>query len=428
LLEHNLFNFETLKVFKSVSVFAAVSLITSGISFLLLPVLTKYLSKEDYGLLSIFTVSIRFLVLLISLGITSLLMTYIFEKDKLSLSSYFKTYYIIILFNCFIASFLIIIGFIFFDDFHEIPKKIAVLVPLIAAGVIFYELILSLMTHKQQIKKFAFTSLSKFVFEALMSLLFVIFFLYKWEGRIGALVLSLIFISFVGFSYLKKENLLKGKFDIKKLKEMVVLGSPLLVLEFSTAISAISDRFFIEHFLGLSQTGVYGVAFLVASIVLVSVSSLTNVFRPLIYNKIQNYPQDKKSLSLISLQHHISLLALTILIVCVLKKIIFAYFIDVKFSASEELVWPMACGFFFWGLNVFYLSYFIFEKESKIIFIVSIFHILSTVLLNYLFIPVYGLMGASYTPLITNFFGSIIVFVLFHFYLKPQLLVKYNLR
>jgi O-antigen/teichoic acid export membrane protein len=42
------------KVFKSVSVFAGVSIITSGISFLFLPILTKYLSQEDYGILSVF--------------------------------------------------------------------------------------------------------------------------------------------------------------------------------------------------------------------------------------------------------------------------------------------------------------------------------------------------------------------------------------
>ena len=43
-----------MKVFKSVSVFAVVTIISSGISFLLLPILTKYLSKEDYGILSLF--------------------------------------------------------------------------------------------------------------------------------------------------------------------------------------------------------------------------------------------------------------------------------------------------------------------------------------------------------------------------------------
>ena len=43
-----------MKVFTSVSVFAVVTIISSGISFLLLPILTKYLSKEDYGILSLF--------------------------------------------------------------------------------------------------------------------------------------------------------------------------------------------------------------------------------------------------------------------------------------------------------------------------------------------------------------------------------------
>ena len=104
------------------------------------------------------------------------------------------------------------------------------------------------------------------------------------------------------------------------------------------------------------------------------------------------------------------------------------YFIDIKFSSSQEIVSPIACGFFFWGLNIFYLSYFIFEKQNKTIFILSILSICLNLVLNYILIPVFGIIGAGYATLATYFFVGIIVFLLFHFHLKPQLLIKYNLK
>ncbi|MBL6871948.1 MAG: oligosaccharide flippase family protein [Flavobacteriales bacterium] len=417
-----------MKVFKSVSVFAVVTIISSGISFLLLPILTKYLSKEDYGILSLFNASTRFFSILISLGVTSILMTKIFKTDNFSLSSYFKTYYVLILLNCFVVSIFVIISFLYFDDFFGIPKKIALFIPLISLGILFYELILSLMIYKRQPLKYAITALSKFGLEILLTLFFVVFLFYNWEGRVGALIITIIFVNVISLRYLKKEKLLNGKFDITKLKEMVLFGAPFLMFDFSTVVLNLSDRYFIEYFLGLSEAGIYGIGSLVGSLVLIAVNSLINVFRPIIYEKISCYLQEKRSLRNISIQYFITLLAATIFLVFVLKKIIFIYFIDAKFFASEEIVWTIAFGFFYWGLYAFYLSYFIFEKQTKTIFIVSFLLIFLNLALNYILIPKFGIIGAGYATLATYFFGGITVYLLFIFRLKPQLLLKYKLK
>jgi len=417
-----------LKVFKSVSVFASVTIITSGISFLLLPILTKYLSKEDYGILSLFNASTRFFSILISLGVTSILMTKIFKNDKLSFSSYLKTYYFFMLLNCFILSIFVVISLLFFDDFFGIPKKIALFIPLTSLGLLFYELILSIMVYKHQAFNYAITALSKFGLEILLTLFFVVFLFYNWEGRVGALIIAIIFINVTSLRYLKKEKLLNGKFDITKLKEMVLFGAPFLMFDFSTIILNLSDRFFIEHFLGISETGIYGIGSLVGSLVLIGINSLLNVFRPIIYEKTSSYAQEKPSLRKISTQYLITLLIITLFLVLVLNKIIFLYFIDAKFYASQEIVWTIACGFFFWGLHSFYLSYFIFEKKTKTIFIVSILSIFLNLVLNYIMIPKFGVIGAGYATLATYFLGGIIVYLLFHFKLKPQLLIKYKLK
>ena len=355
-------------------------------------------------------------------------MTKIFKNDKLSFSSYLKTYYFFMLLNCFILSIFVVISLLFFDDFFGIPKKIALLIPLTSLGLLFYELILSIMVYKHQAFNYAITALSKFGLEILLTLFFVVFLFYNWEGRVGALIIAIIFINVTSLRYLKKEKLLNGKFDITKLKEMVLFGAPFLMFDFSTIILNLSDRFFIEHFLGISETGIYGIGSLVGSLVLIGINSLLNVFRPIIYEKTSSYAQEKPSLRKISTQYLITLLIITLFLVLVLNKIIFLYFIDAKFYASQEIVWTIACGFFFWGLHSFYLSYFIFEKKTKTIFIVSILSISLNLVLNYIMIPKFGVIGAGYATLATYFLGGIIVYLLFHFKLKPQLLIKYKLK
>ena len=71
-----------MELLKHISGYTLISVITGAISFLLLPILTKHLSPEDYGILSIFNASTRFLAALIPLGMSNLLLVYLIEKKK----------------------------------------------------------------------------------------------------------------------------------------------------------------------------------------------------------------------------------------------------------------------------------------------------------------------------------------------------------
>tara|TARA_B100000767_G_C19602157_1_gene466126 strand:+ start:282 stop:467 length:186 start_codon:yes stop_codon:yes gene_type:complete len=58
----------------------------------------------------------------------------------------------------------------------------------------------------------------------------------------------------------------------------------------------------------------------------------------------------------------------------------------------------------------------------------SILSISLNLALNYILIPKFGIIGAGYATLATYFFGGTTVYLLFHFNLKPQLLIKYKLK
>lgn len=414
--------FVSLKLLKSISIFSTVSIITSGISFLLLPILTTYLTKSDYGILSLFNASIRLLVIIISMGGINVLMLYLFKKDKATLSSYFKSFYGLILFNSFILTIIISFSLLFIDDFFGIPKELAIFIPIIAFGVLLYELVISLMVYKKDVRSYAVTALSKFGLEIFFTLLFVVIFLYNWKGRISSLVISLILINIFSLIYLKKEKLLNGKFNFVKLKDLLKLGSPLIIMDLATIVLNLSDRFFIEHLLGLNETGVYSIGYLIGSIILIGLNSLTNVFRPMIYEKLENYNVEKKNLIKMSWQFLLVLLSGTLFLIFILKEIIFNYFIDTKFLESANIVLPIACGFFFWGLYSFYVSYFIYFKQEKIIFWISIFSVLLNLYLNYMFIIKFNIIGAAYATFLTYLISGLIIYLLFQIQLKPKLI------
>ncbi|MCB0380168.1 MAG: oligosaccharide flippase family protein, partial [Flavobacteriales bacterium] len=91
-----------MNILKKISVFTGVNVISSGISFLLLPVLTKYLSPEDYGVLSLFTAATSFIVALLSFGTTNIIMVKLYS-EKNNFGSYFRTFLGLITLNMLIT-------------------------------------------------------------------------------------------------------------------------------------------------------------------------------------------------------------------------------------------------------------------------------------------------------------------------------------
>ncbi len=78
--------------------------------------------------------------------------------------------------------------------------------------------------------------------------------------------------------------------------------------------------------------------------------------------------------------------------------------------------------------SVFIESLILELKKTKTIFMFSILSISLNLALNYILIPKFGIIGAGYATLATYFFGGTTVYLLFHFNLKPQLLIKYKLK
>lgn len=390
-----------MNILKKISVFTGVNVISSGISFLLLPVLTKYLSPEDYGVLSLFTAATSFIVALLSFGTTNIIMVKLYS-EKNNFGSYFRTFLGLITLNMLITVVLFLLITMVSPNFMGLPKYLILFVPIVAIGVVFFETISTLMTYKKQTIKFALFSLFKFFIEIGLVILFVIVLNYTWKGRILALFLSLLVIGIFGYRYLVSEDLLKGKLQFVFYKNLLKEGSPLILMSVSIMVMNLSDRFYLEKMVGLKETGLYSVAYSIASIELLVIGASMNVFRPMIYDYLENIKENKKRLLNLSLVFILLTLGIFI-IIAFSNEFIFKYFLEVSYESASIFVIPLTLSSLFWGIFSFYISYYLYYKKNRIIGLFSVIGIVINLVLNYYYILYYGAVGAAYATLITYF-------------------------
>jgi O-antigen/teichoic acid export membrane protein len=70
-------------LFQSAGIYTAAHLLTASVPFLLLPILTRYLTPADYGIVAMFQVILGIVSALIGLSIHGAIGRQYFEKDTI---------------------------------------------------------------------------------------------------------------------------------------------------------------------------------------------------------------------------------------------------------------------------------------------------------------------------------------------------------
>ena len=408
-----------MELLKHISGYTLISVITGAISFLLLPILTKHLSPEDYGILSIFNASTRFLAALIPLGMSNLLLVYLIEKKKeypLYLKSFVKTTFII----CVFCTTVISIILFFINDLFGLPPLLAISLPLIALMIVYLETISSYFIYLKQFKNYAKYTLVKFFIEIALVIVLVILYPFNWKGRIAALAISLLLICIYATFYFVKNKILQLRIKTTyHNKDLIKKGSPLVFMGISIMVMNLSDRFFIEYFVGLKETGIYGIASTLAGILLMIIGALLNVLRPIIYEKLK-LGDNLKELNKLTFKFTTGLLTASVLLYFS-TPILFKHMINERFHNALELTSPLIFSLFFWGIYSYFSSFLMYLNQTKIIGVISILSTIFNLFLNYFFVLHYGSIGAAYSTLITYFVISIIIYIFYLLLLKKHL-------
>ena len=407
-----------MNLLKKISFFATISVATSLVSFLLLPILTKYLSPEDYGVLSIYSAITRFLIAIIPLGTINIL-TITLIKDLGLFKKQFKSFLQLSFLNAVLISLLIFIyTSVTNSSFFGLPKWLALATPIFACGVIYYDAFTNISIFRQQKKWFSIFSISKFSIEIGVSLLLIILLGFKWEGRIVGIFVSLVISLYLGIYYVKKERLYLPIKDIDKenMFSLVKSGLPLTLMTLSITVMNLSDRLFIEKMLSLKEVGVYNIAATISSIEMIIVTASISVFRPLIYRRLKKGEKD-----FVLQLTNLVLLSATLLFLYLTTDFIFDNFINERYSSGRNYVFIIALGFLFWGIYNFYISYILYFDKHQINAYISVVGMVLNLFLNYLLIQKIGVLGAAYATAITYIIMSLIVFV-FSYKAKKQLM------
>lgn len=397
---------------KNIGVYALGNALNGAIPFLLLPVLTTYLSKESYGILANLELILGLCMPLIGLNTGTALGRYFFDLDRDKYSAMVFNYMVLLITVSAIAS----VSLLAFDSYiaqHlEIPPHTLWVVIIIAFCKQVLETRLTIYRVQQKPVGFSLLRILSTAFDLSLSIVLVVLINQSWEGRFYAQLMAYAAFAVVSIFLLIKHGWIRLEYSKKQLKQIVHFGVPLIPHAFGGVLLAFGDRWIITQELGISETGIYFVGYQVGMVMSLIQTSFNQAWSPWFYKQLTTPVAGiKTKIVKITYLYSIGLLILAGLLY-LLVPAIFKYFIGSSFSHAEAVVGWVLLGYAFNGVYKMMVNYLLFLKKTTIIGVLTIFTAGLNIALNFWLIPDRGIIGAAQATLIAFVFQLLVVSII----------------
>ena len=391
------------KELKSSIAYTLSNLIIKGLSIFTLPFFTNTLSLEEVGVTSIYSTWSSLLGVVASLSLcSSAFHVGLFEKKE---DRNVFTSSILVLSS--LSTLLLFIIYILFSDFFDKFIKLdASLIILMFIGffvVPAFDLWIARKKYEFEYKKSVILSLLVSFLAIISSIMAISFFAGYSDVNLGKVKLFSHYIIMYLFSLIIYVLILKKskfKINLKYWTYILPICLPLIIHTLSKHIMDTSDRLMIDYFIGTDAAGVYGTLYNIGSLSLIVWGAINGSLTPYMYNALS----DKQTVRL-KLDKIIKILLLffgcvSIVISLVAPEVVLVLTND-EYYEYVYLIPPISAGIYLTSVYNIYANVLSFEKKTKIIMVNTICASFINIVLNLIFIPLLGVISASYTTLIS---------------------------
>jgi O-antigen/teichoic acid export membrane protein len=410
---------------KDSGIYTFSTILGRGINIFLLPIYTRYLTTNEYGIIEILAITFTLLNLILPLEISQALARFVPDpKNKINKSSYATVAFWFTALAFGIGSLFVFWAPDFFANIiltgpgHKLIIKLAAIAMLLTA---LKNLIVNQLRINLQSMASAISSITYGLIMALMSVLLIVKFNYGVEGYIWGQITASALTLILGLFFSKKSIPISFHFEYGKLKEMLTFSAPLVLSSAAVYVNMFTDRWMLRYWLGLNEVGIYSVSYRVAALLGIILAPFQMSLTPIIYRQYKD-KDTPATIDKLFKYFLIIIIPLTGLLGFFAKEIIRILSGTEYYSADRQVLL----------LSIATIMMFIYNfspglaiaKKTKLIAMINIITALVNIYLNFLFIPIYGRMGAATATLIASFISMIFYFPLSNKFYKISYSIK----
>jgi O-antigen/teichoic acid export membrane protein len=223
---------------------------------------------------------------------------------------------------------------------------------------------------------------------------------------------SLLFCVLINYTYIKRSNIKLPRlhdFDRSECVRLLKMSAPLMLNTVVVILYFKADQIMLGKMLGLKELGLYSAGVQVSSIIGLFPSMVMGAIFPYMTKWTLNSSKNNNVVYLY--QVFIAFYAVIAIPLFFLSEYVFKTLYGELFLTSSEVLKIHLIGFLFVYIGSISGSIIIIRNLEWLSAIRSIFSLLMNIILNYYFIPVYGIYGAAWATVITQLVSNYIFYL-----------------
>lgn len=389
------------KILKNTIYYSVGEIFPRIISFIMLPIYTRYLSPSDYGIIAYTSTIVSFLYVLGSFSLNSYVLRFYFDYENVSdqkkiigtAHSFIILLNLLILFLAFLCMPSLVSTFnlqIPWEPFFKMAFITNFLDSISIIPMVVYRV-------RRDAFKFMVLGLSKSIVAVVLTVYFVIYCNMGVLGNYWALLYCNLFFSIIYLLVIKQHAYYTIKF--KFLKEGLKFSAPLLPGAICYMLLTISDRIILERNVCIADLGIYNVACTMALALNIVVQSGYKSIEPEVFRRygsadFYSFTQRAKNI-------YFCAIFVFAMIISLFSQEVFTIMTSEGFHKGYYLVPALIIGGVMTGQNVIYGCVLQCEKRSKIIGLSTLLGAAISIITNILLVPVWGVYAAAFASAIS---------------------------
>jgi O-antigen/teichoic acid export membrane protein len=400
-----------MRILKNSAVYLGSSLINKAIPFLLLPILTNYLSPQEYGLLSIFQILITFYNPIVGMAINTNIAKNYFNYGKEELGTLVGNIFLVLFASTSLIFAITFLGTLFQETIFSIPRGWVRAMPLLSFMFMINMVNLTILRMEERAILYGVYEIANTAVNMGATILLLVCYNYGWYSR--AIGISVAYFLFFGIAiiHLSRSGYLLFRAEKQKVKEILSLSLPLIPHAVGSVVIAVSDRIFIEKMIDLKTVGIYSVGYMFGMVLMLFSDAFVKAWNPWFFKTLSlGATQKKKELVVKYTYLYLAGIVLLCLLVTLAGRFLLPYVVGKEFYEAEKYIFWIALGYVFFAVYQIFFPYLVHLGKTAFLAKSTVAAALINLVLNYFFIKAFGAIGAAYATIVAFFISGVLVF------------------
>ena len=396
---------------KGSAILVLANMMIKAINFFLLPLYTKYLTPTELGISDAITNVTAILLPILMLGLDSAFSAFYFDERTEEHKHKVFNPSLVTLIIAGIVPFIIAIFsrdislWLFGTEKHQILVAVALIT---ISFNLWYTPYALYARMENRMFLFAMVNVSA---SLLMIGSNIVFVSVMHLGAFALILSSAIVQLFQMLAYLVfMPKLFKyQEYDKQLLNQMIKYSIPIIPTAIAAWFLNLSDRYIILHYFSAAEVGIYGIGARFSSVLSILSNAVFTAYTTFAFDKKDD--EDAKYQYKRVLGFYYMILMITCIFVTMWGKEIIALMSNSAYGAAYLLLPGLLFGQVMYGVSVIVGYGLSFEKKTNYIFAANVIGAVLNIVLNFAFIPNFGVEAAAYTTYVGYFVMAILLYV-----------------